>query len=166
MLAAGLGLEAPGSRRRAALAACASRAEAQCRRPAPMKARLMPADLARLVASVAADAGLPRLTRLRDVAIIPVMADLLARRSEVSGLTVGDLRANPPALFISRSKTDQEGHGHLCPVSADTARTIEDWLAAARLDTADPSTPLFLPLTRGVGWLPAAACVVRFPAPR
>lgn len=94
------------------------------------------------------------ITSLRDRAILLVGWAGALRRSEIVGLTVGDLDFVPGEgvnVFIERSKGDQEGEGLLkgipygshadtCPVSA-----LRMWLGAAEID----SGPVFRRFYRG-----------------
>jgi len=86
------------------------------------------------------------LIGLRDAALIALAYDMLARRSELSGLNVADIEAaddGTGTAMIARSKTDQEGEGAVVFISADAMRHISAWVAAAGLEADDP---LFIPL--------------------
>ena len=82
--------------------------------------------------------GAVRLIDRRDVALLLVARDLLARRSEVVALRVEDVAPaedGGATVNIRRSKTDQVGAGataYLGPEAADALRT---WLEAAGVTT-------------------------------
>lgn len=66
-----------------------------------------------------------RLSDLRNLALVLVMRDLLARRSEVVALDVADIAHDPDGsgtAMIRRSKTDQTGEGLRCPEPVGRAR--------------------------------------------
>ncbi|MCP1539000.1 portal protein [Methylorubrum extorquens] len=74
------------------------------------------------------------LTCKRDRAVLLLGFAAALRRSEIVGLTVGDLERTPDGLFvhIRRSKTDQEGEGHIVAIPrGGKLKPVEDWLAAA-----------------------------------
>lgn len=76
------------------------------------------------------DAG-PR--GLRNRALLAVAYDTLCRRSELVALTRADIERGPAGdgtAIIRRSKTDQEGQGHIRYLHADTMRMLDAWLAA------------------------------------
>ncbi len=88
---------------------------------------------------------------------IRVFVDILARRSEVAGLKIGDVRRGKHAdlsnndqpagmLFLARSKTDQEGAGAWCGISPATVSAVSSWIEFAELD--DEDAPLFRALNR------------------
>jgi integrase len=58
------------------------------------------------------------LTGKRDWAVLMLGFTAAFRRSEIVGLTVADLQRTPDGLFvlIRRSKTDQEGEGHIVAI--------------------------------------------------
>jgi integrase len=73
---------------------------------------------------------------LRDIAMLRVARDLLARRSELVALTVADIQASEVddgsgAALIRRSKTDQEGEGAVGYLSPRTMGALRAWLDAA-----------------------------------
>lgn len=161
LFAEGIGLAAPGARVRKRLAIGAARRQA-CRphaqssrgvsRGTSEKSRLSPADLAAMRRHLATAPGIPKGVRLRDTAILLVFEDLLARRSEVAGLTLADVDLGPvPMLFIARSKTDQEGKGVWCGIGEETRAALGAWIDFARLEASAPTTPLFQALTRAGG---------------
>lgn len=83
----------------------------------------------------AAGGPLP-LADLRDLAMLRVARDLLARRSELVALTVADLQASDAddgsgTALIRRSKTDQEGEGAVGYLSPRTMGALRAWLTAA-----------------------------------
>lgn len=76
----------------------------------------------------------PALRLQRDVALLLVMRDLLARRAEAVALDVGDiaLTADGSATaLIRRSKTDQEGGGATLWLSPRTVAHVTRWTALA-----------------------------------
>jgi integrase len=91
---------------------------------------------------------------IRDRALLLLGFAAALRRSELVALNVGDVAfvLEGASVFISRSKTDQEGAGVLlgvpfgsnpatCPV-----RALQAWIAL--LDDASPAAPLFVSLNR------------------
>jgi site-specific recombinase XerD len=82
------------------------------------------------------------LAGLRNVALMLVMRDLLARRSEAAALTIEDLtfaEDGSATALIARSKTDQEGAGAVRWLSPRTVAALRAWLDCARIT----SGPLF-----------------------
>lgn len=83
------------------------------------------------------------LTGKRDRALLLLGFAAALRRSEIVGLKVEDLERSPDGLFvhIRRSKTDQEGEGHVVAIPRGgklrPVEAVEDWLAAAAI-TAGP----------------------------
>jgi site-specific recombinase XerD len=78
------------------------------------------------------------LAGFRNVALMLVMRDLLARRSEAAALTVEDLtfaEDGSATALIARSKTDQEGAGAVRWLSPRTAAALRSWLDCAGLAT-------------------------------
>lgn len=73
----------------------------------------------------------------RDRAILLVGFAAALRRSELVALTVEDIERTPDGMFvrIRRSKTDQEGEGHIVAVPRGSklrpVEALEDWLAVA-----------------------------------
>lgn len=89
-----------------------------------------------------------RLIDKRDFALLLVSRDLLARRSEVVGLTVSDLNFqndNSCTVLLKRSKTDQEGRGDLRWLSPKTCVAVKHWLQEAQI----ASGPLFRAVFKG-----------------
>ncbi|AWV20630.1 DNA integration/recombination/inversion protein (plasmid) [Roseomonas mucosa] len=75
---------------------------------------------------------------LRDVALLLVMRDLLARRSEVVALQVEDLtfaRDGTATALIRRSKTDQGGQGKVLWLGPATVARLRAWMSAAAITT-------------------------------
>ncbi|MBA9067181.1 site-specific recombinase XerD [Methylobacterium sp. RAS18] len=76
------------------------------------------------------------LTGKRDRAVLLLGFAAALRRSEIVGLTVADLERTPDGLFvhIRRSKTDQEGEGHIVAIprggKLKPVEAVEDLLAA------------------------------------
>lgn len=105
------------------------------------------------------------LTGLRDRALLLLAFAGAFRRSELVGLTVADLLFTDQGLAVTlqKSKTDQEGHGRLVPISfaTDTAcpvRAVQAWLEAASITAG----PVFRGITRWgkVGSTPLGAAHV------
>lgn len=75
--------------------------------------------------------------------------DTLARRSEMVALRIDDIAAaadGSGTVTIRRSKTDQQGEGHVRYLAPDTMRHVSAWLAAAAKLT---DGPLFRAVTKG-----------------
>ena len=81
----------------------------------------------------------------RDCAILLVGFAAALRRSELVALQVEDIQRTPDGIFVTirRSKTDQEGEGHVVAVPRGSklrpVEALEDWLAAAGIK----SGPIF-----------------------
>lgn len=91
-------------------------------------------EVRRIVDAVGAS---PKPAELRDVALVLVMRDLLARRSEAVALDVADVAhdADGSAVaLIRRSKTDQTGEGAVVYVSLSAAAALRAWLNAAGVE--------------------------------
>lgn len=74
----------------------------------------------------------------RDRALIATGYDTLCRRSELVALCVEDLSnlaGGAAQILIRRSKSDPYGRGRLGFVSLETLRLVQDWLAAAKIDS-------------------------------
>ena len=72
----------------------------------------------------------------RDLALLLVMRDLLARRSEAVALDIADISYDPDGsgiVMIRRSKTDQTGEGRELYLSPPTVDRLRRWLAVAGL---------------------------------
>ena len=72
----------------------------------------------------------------RDVAILRVARDLLARREELSRVAVADVTFaddGTATVSVRRSKTDQEGEGHVGFLGADAASALRAWLRRAQI---------------------------------
>lgn len=69
----------------------------------------------------------------RDRALVLVMRDLLARRSEVVALNVGDVAFadGTATVLIRRSKTDQAGKGELRMIGPGATMALREWIEAA-----------------------------------
>src|SRR4029077_20143490 len=97
------------------------------------------APLGELVAAERILATQPKtVAGLRNVALMLVMWDLLARRSEAAALTVEDLtfaEDDSATALIARSKTDQEGAGAVRWLSPRAAAALRSWLDCAGLAT-------------------------------
>nr|WP_317893910.1 tyrosine-type recombinase/integrase [uncultured Sphingomonas sp.] len=73
---------------------------------------------------------------LRDAALLSLGYDAGLRVSELTAVTVADLRPQPDGtglLHLPRSKTDQEGVGAWAWLSADTMRRIAAWRGEAAI---------------------------------
>ncbi len=84
---------------------------------------------------------------LRDLAVLLLGRDLLARRSELVALTVEDLKGverGAGVALIRKSKTDREGEGASLYVSAQAMGAVRRWLKVAKI----ASGPLFRPIDR------------------
>jgi site-specific recombinase XerD len=78
------------------------------------------------------------LIDLRDRALVLVMRDLLARRSEVVALEVEDVTAGQDGtatVLIRRSKTDAAGRGQVRLLGPGAAGAVRDYLLAAGITT-------------------------------
>ena len=78
-----------------------------------------------------------RLIDLRNVALLLVMRDMLARRSEVVALNHSDITMDPDGSAIAhvrRSKTDQAGQGADLYLSYQTVQHLCRWFNAARIE--------------------------------
>lgn len=76
----------------------------------------------------------PALGLQRDLALMMVMRDLLARRSEAVALDVEHIafaKDGSATVLIARSKTDQEGQGAVRWLSPRTVTHLRRWLAGA-----------------------------------
>ena len=68
----------------------------------------------------------------RDRSMLMAAYDAMARRSELAAMRAEDLtRADDGSgtILIRRSKTDQDGEGHLAYLAPDTMRALDAWLA-------------------------------------
>jgi site-specific recombinase XerD len=108
-----------------------------------------PATAERVVAMAPLANG--RLATIRDRALLLIGFAGAFRRSELVGLNADDIEETPEGLRITirRSKTDQEGHGHViaiprgmiaCPVAA-----LKAWHEAAAITEG----PVFRPIAKG-----------------
>jgi len=71
---------------------------------------------------------------LRDVALMLVARDILARRSEMIALQIGDIAFSDngsATVLVRRSKTDQAGEGETLWLSPRTVANLREWLALA-----------------------------------
>ena len=83
-------------------------------------------------AALAEKTGL--LAGLRDAALIRLGSDALLRVSELASLVVSDLLVQPDGsgtITIQRSKTDQEGRGHVRYLGKPTVAALQRYLQAA-----------------------------------
>lgn len=119
-------------------------------RKAPATARAIAGMLKRIPADT--------LQGKRDRAILLIGFAAALRRSELVSLTLADIERTGDGIFIHirRSKTDQEGAGHVVAVPRGSklrpVEALDDWLAAAGI--ADG--PVFRPVAKG-GRVVAAA---------
>ena len=83
-----------------------------------------------LAAGLAANGG--SVAGLRDAALILVGSDALLRVSELAALDVGDVQRQADGsgtVTVRRSKTDQEGRGHVRYLGPPTVAAVQRWLA-------------------------------------
>ena len=100
-------------------------------------------DVERILASVE---GTPRDTR--DVAMILIARDILARSSEMIALDITDIHFfedGSGTVIIRKSKTDQEGQGAERWISPVTVKALKRWLEFSGIDKG----AIFQSLTRG-----------------
>ena len=74
------------------------------------------------------------LIDLRDIALLLVARDMLARRSEVVAINVADVTASKggsATVLVRRSKTDAAGEGAVLWLSPRTTKALRRWLTAA-----------------------------------
>ena len=74
------------------------------------------------------------LAGLRDAALVRLGSDALLRVSELASLLVSDLLVQPDGsgtITIQRSKTDQEGRGHVRYLGKPTVAVLQRYLQAA-----------------------------------
>jgi integrase len=72
----------------------------------------------------------------RDIALVLVMRDLLARRSEAVALDIADISYDSDGsgtVMIRRSKTDQNGEGHELYLSPPAITRLRRWIDTAGL---------------------------------
>ena len=103
--------------------------------------------ITRQMAEQMVDAAGSSLIDLRDRALIMVMRDLLARRSEAVALDVADCDLNgdgTATVLIRRSKTDAAGRGQVRLLGPGAAGAVRDYLQAAGIATG----PLFRSVSR------------------
>lgn len=87
---------------------------------------------------------------MRDVAMILLARDLLARSSELVALDVADIsfaEDGSGTVLIRKSKTDQEGQGAERWISPPTVKAVKNWLRYANIDQG----AVFQSLTKGGG---------------
>lgn len=85
----------------------------------------------------------------RDRALLLVGRDLLARRSELVALNVGDIEYSDDGTataLIRRSKTDQEGQGAVRLLGPGATAAVRLWLS--KRGELDRDAPLFVALSR------------------
>lgn len=71
------------------------------------------------------------IIQLRDKVLLNIMFDCLLRSSELSALMLVDINFRQESLFISKSKTDQDGKGQLRALSHYTLALIKKWTSVA-----------------------------------
>ncbi len=84
----------------------------------------------------------------RDIALLLVMRDLLARRSEIVALDADDISYDQDGsaiALIRRSKTDQDGQGAELYLSPNTVTQLRRWLATASIING----PIFRAVDKG-----------------
>lgn len=92
----------------------------------------------------------PRLSCLRDAALLMTAYGCMLRRSELVALLVGHLTPsrNPKTrggmnVFVARSKTDPFGEGVTLLLPAQGARWLEAWLNESGVRADGPAAPAF-----------------------
>ena len=88
-------------------------------------------DVERIMATIE---GTPR--DCRDLAMVMVSRDILARSSELIALDVQDLHFaedGAGTALIRKSKTDQEGQGEERWISPPTVKAVQEWLRYAKI---------------------------------
>ncbi len=111
------GLTAPGSAPVVAATLAGIRREAS--RPVRRSAALTLDLLRQVLAAIDVATWPAAVTGHRDRLVLLLGFTTAMRRSELAGLTVGDVTVNEPdglVVRLRRSKTDQEGHGAIRPV--------------------------------------------------
>ncbi|WP_157986011.1 tyrosine-type recombinase/integrase, partial [Teichococcus vastitatis] len=89
-----------------------------------------------------------RLADMRNIALLLVMRDLLARRSEVVALQVEDVEFSADGTgtaTIRRSKTDQAGEGAVRWLAPRTCAALKAWMVGAEIVEG----PLFRSIDKG-----------------
>ncbi|WP_424140008.1 site-specific integrase [Roseomonas chloroacetimidivorans] len=84
----------------------------------------------------------------RNLALVLVMRDLLARRSEAVALEVGNIEPaedGSATVLIARSKTDQAGEGEVRWLSPRAHKAVQDWLAVSGITDG----PIFRAVNKG-----------------
>ena len=87
-----------------------------------------------------------RLIDLRDLSLLLVTRDMLARRSEVVALEVEDITVaedGSGTVLVRKSKTDQSGEGAVLWIAPQTVAVVQRWLEAAGITSG--------PIFRSVG---------------
>lgn len=103
----------------------------------------------------------------RDVVLLLVARDLLARREELVALELADLvptRDGGATILIRRSKTDQLGEGAVGYLGPDTWRAIERWRATIASSGGDPRTGRLLRSVHVTGRVGQALHAQKVPA--
>jgi len=88
------------------------------------------------------------LRGLRDIALVAVLYDTLARSTELIDLGVKDMEIaedGTGTVIITRSKGDQEGQGSIRFLAADTVEHVKRWIEEAGLEDG----PLFRAVAKG-----------------
>lgn len=139
--AAGLPSPCRGEPVRLALRAIARERGTQQRQAAPLTLK----DAQRIEATLLVDGA--RLKDLRDLALLLVGKDLLARASELVALTVEgigfDASDGTGHVALRRRKTSTEPHG--CLIGPEATAALQRWLSAAQIATG----AVFRSVTKG-----------------
>ena len=108
--------------------------------------------ITKAVAALMVDALPDSMKGLRDRALLLVARDLLARRSELVALDVGDIEFGDDGtatVAIRRSKTDQEGQGAIRLLGPGATAAVRSWLRVYVAEISDSDEmPLFVALSR------------------
>jgi site-specific recombinase XerD len=116
-------------------------ARAPPRRPRPRDAPAPGPPFGELAVERALATARPAsLIDVRDVAVVLVVRDCLARRSEVAALQAEDVRVEADGsgtVLLRRSKTDQEDQGAVAYLAPRTMAAVTRWIDSAGL-TAGP----------------------------
>lgn len=143
------GVETPTSdsavrlRLRALARAAAERAQEQARPVKEQAEGITQRDVDRIVATAGST-----LREIRDVALLLVGRDLLARRAELVALRIEDITRSKDGTgtaTIRRSKVDQAGEGADCYLGTETMIALDRWLEASGMTAG----PLFRSLRKG-----------------
>lgn len=73
----------------------------------------------------------------RDRALLSVAYDIGCRRAELVSILIEDIERyddGSGTVLLRKTKTDQEGSGHIRYIAADSVRAIDAWMDAARIE--------------------------------